>query len=167
MKNITAIALAGLTDSTVLPSGEPRFSGIPGHCQEFARDVSEAVGGSVGAAMDKYRTGSALGTMVNFEPTSYNVWENIGSSDDKPAPGFLQPGDFLYKGRATSGAFGHVGIYIGTFKLMGQPPLPCVAENSSYHIDPDHMGNVSGAKGIRTLTAFGPFEMVVRLTEPD
>lgn len=166
MKSITAIALAALTDSTVLPSGEYRFSRTPGDCQMFAREVAENVGGSVGAAMDEYRTGSALGTMTNFQATPYNVWENIGASDDKPDPGFLQPGDFLYKGQATSGPFGHVGIYIGTFKLVGQPALPCVAENSSYHMDPDHMGDVSGAKGIRTLSAFGPFEMVVRLTQP-
>lgn len=165
MKSITQTALSGLSDNTLLPSGEPRFSGTPGHCQEFARDVAEAVGGAVGEAMDEYRTGSARGTMENFEPTPYNVWENIGASDEKPDPGFLVPGDFLYKDSSTSGAFGHVGIFIGPYKLNGQTEQPCVAENSSYHINPDHMGDVSGAKGIRTLAAFGPFNMVVRLTE--
>jgi len=158
MKSITQIAIAALPD--------PNFTGTPGNCQMFAREVAEAVGGDVESAMDEHRTGSALGTMKNFEPTAYNVWENIGSADDKPDAGFLQPGDFLYKGDATSGAFGHVGIYIGTFTLQGKSPCPCVAENSSYHINPDHMGDIQGAKGIRTLAAFGPFEMVVRLTEP-
>ena len=156
-KAIAAKAIAALSDLN--------FVNIPGHCQEFARQVAEAVGGSVGAVMDTYRTGSALATMQNFQPTQYNVWENIGASGDAPDTGVLQPGDFLYKGSATSGPFGHVGIYIGPFKLQGQALAPCIAENSSYHVNPAHMGNVSGAKGIRTLSAFGPFEMVVRLTQ--
>ena len=155
-KPIASKALAALSD--------PAFDNIPGHCQMFARQVAEAVGGSVGAAMDAHRAGSALATMQNFQPTQYNVWENIGASGDAPDPGLLQPGDFLYKGTATSGPYGHVGIYIGPYKLQGQALAPCVAENSSWHMQPHPAGNISGAKGIRTLSEFGPFEMVVRLT---
>ena len=157
-KPIASKALAALSD--------PAFDNVAGHCQMFARQVAEAVGGSVGAAMDAHRAGSALATMQAFQPTQYNVWENIGANNDAPDPGFLQPGDFLYKGTATSGPYGHVGIYIGPYKLQGQALAPAIVENSSYHIDPNHMGdaNPGGAKGIRTLAAFGPFEMVVRLT---
>ena len=158
-KSIASKALAALSD--------PAFDNVAGHCQMYARQVAEAVGGSVGAAMDAHRAGSALATMQNFQSTQYNVWENIGSNNDAPDLGFLQPGDFLYKGTATSGPYGHVGIYVGPYKLQGQALAPCVAENSSFHINPDHMGDASpgGAKGLRTLSAFGPFEMVVRLTQ--
>ena len=151
-------AIAALSD--------PNFAAQSGECQMYARQVAEAVGGSVGAAMDAHRAGSALATMQAFQPTQYNVWENIGANNDAPDPGFLQPGDFLYKGTSTSGPYGHVGIYIGPYKLQGQALAPAIVENSSYHIDPNHMGDASpgGAKGIRTLAAFGPFEMVVRLT---
>ena len=157
MTSIAQTAIAALSD--------PNFTGVAGHCQEFAREVAEADGGNVAKAMDESKASSALQTMMNFCPTPYNVWENIGNSDDKPDSGFLQPGDFLYKGTATSGPYGHVGVFIGTFTLEGQSPAPCVAENSSYHMNPEHMGDVSGAKGIRTLAAFGSYEMVVRLTE--
>lgn len=156
---MAATAIAALSD--------PNFTGIPGYCQMFVREVAEATGEPYKSAMDTYRAGSAVQTMMNFQPTAYNIWENVGKADDSPDPGFLLPGDVIYKGRATSGPFGHTGIFIGIFTLQGQPPLPCVAENSSYHIDPNHMGGVSGAKGIRTLSAFGPFEMVVRLTETE
>lgn len=161
----TIILGTTIANKAIAALSDPAFDNVAGHCQMFAREVAEAIGGSVGAAMDAYRTGSALETMKNFEPTQYNVWENIGSNNDSPESGFLQPGDFLYKGIATSGPFGHVGVYIGMFKLEGQISAPCIAENSSYHINPAHMGNVSNAKGIRTLSAFGPFEMVVRLTQ--
>ena len=92
-----------------------------------------------------------------------NVWANIGLANGAPKEGFIQAGDLIYKGTATSGPFGHVGIAFHNI-INGATAL-CVAENSSYHINPEHMGDVSGAKGWRTLPAFGPFEMIVRLNQ--
>ncbi len=83
--------------------------------------------------------------MLAFKKSPYAVDVSHGSV----------PGDILYKGRKTSGRFGHVGIRIEGNK---------VAENSSSHVDPEHGDN--DARGTRSLEAFGAYELIVRLPEP-
>jgi cell wall-associated NlpC family hydrolase len=133
------------------------FVDVPGCCQMFARQVAEAVGSEVGARMDEYRTGTAKATMENFRGTEFDVWER-GDGDFA-----LQEGDFLYKGSATSGPAGHVGIVANGRREGLDGSVVIVYENSSYHEVPGHQGNIEGAKGWRTLDKFGPYEMVVRL----
>lgn len=148
---IAAICVAAFRDSD--------FTSDPGYCQQFAREVAERTGGVVAERMDQYRQGSALATMGAFGDSPYNIWER---SSGLALP-TIQEGDFLYKGRLTSGPFGHVGIALNGRRVGLPGSVVCVGENSSYHMDPDNMGDISGAKGFRTLEAFGPFEMLVRL----
>lgn len=137
---------------------DANFTDTPGHCQMFARQVAEAVGGEAGAVMDQYRAGSALETLENFTGTGYDVW----ASSDGPPLG-IQEGDFLYKSDKTSGPAGHVGI-AANGRREGLPgTVVIVYENSSYHENPAHKGNREGAKGFRTLAGFGPFDLLVRL----
>ena len=142
----------------------PRFTGIPGRCEQFAREVFEAVYPDH-SEVTKHFLATARVSMLSFQDTEYNVWENIGGIDHLfPPQDFLKPGDYLYKGFETSGPNGHVGIFFHNQDQQGQP-VPCVAENSTFHMSPGAHGNVSGAKGYRSLTEFGPYEMVVRLSE--
>ena len=154
-----SVSDAAIAEKALSAFTDPSFTGIPGQCEKFVREVVESLYPSTD--FDQYFGPTAVESMHNFEPTEYNVWENIGSNDDAPPDGFIQAGDLIYKGTATSGPFGHVGIAF--HNTIDGATVLCVAENSSYHIDPAHMGDVSGAKGWRTLPAFGPFEMIVRL----
>jgi hypothetical protein len=141
-------ALAALRD--------PRFEKQAGYCQKFCRQVVQSV---FGAKFDQYWAPSAYETMHNFWHTPYCVWKR----GDEAHP-VIQAGDLLYKGVLTSGAHGHVGI-AANGKLVGRSSSQIIVfENSSYHINPEHEGNVSGAKGWRTLEAYGRFEAIVRLT---
>lgn len=122
-----------------------RFVAMPGYCQMFARQVVQHC---CGGMYDEYWRASAIQTMRAFRyDHRYTV------------TGPPEAGDLLYKGNMTSGPFGHVGI---CFDQPGEGL--CVAENSSYHMNPEHMGDVDGAKGFRTLAAFGPYEQITRLT---
>ncbi len=157
----TQVSDAAIAEKALAAFSDPAFEGQPGYCQRFVRQVVESL--YPDASFDAYFAPSAVQSMMNFEPTRFNVWEEVGESGQFPDDGFIQAGDILYKGTATSGPFGHVGIAFHN-TIDGEAIL-CVAENSSYHMNPDHMGDVSGAKGWRTAAAFGPIEMVVRLTE--
>lgn len=153
-----------IANMAVIGLSAPWAESGPGYCQKFARQVAERVGSVVGAAMDAHRAESAYQTMLNFRNTRFNIWERLSG---EPMP-VIQEGDFLYKDNILSGASGHVGIAING-RLFGESGgLVCVAENSSYHIshanEPHHNHNVSGAKGWRSLTRFGDFSMIVRLT---
>ncbi len=94
---------------------------------------------------ERYMKDDAYLTMLAFKKSKYAVPVENGSV----------VGDILYKGRKTSGTFGHVGIRIAGNK---------VAENSSSHVNPragDH-----DARGTRSLDAYGAYELIVRLPEP-
>lgn len=118
-----------------------------GWCQKFTRQNIQAVYGN---RFNQYFGDSAAETMENFRKSPYAV---------KVQPGVLGGGsvvgDILYKGTKTSGKYGHVGIRVAGNK---------VAENSSSHI------NEAGdrdARGFRSLQAYGNFELIVRLPDPN
>ena len=149
---------------------DPQFVETPGCCQMYAREVAEAVGGDVESVMDAYRTGTAAGTLDAFRGTPYLLWDR---SSGHPLPE-IQEGDFLYKGpdtcRFISGApdpDGHVGIAVNGRRIGLGGDVAAVCENSSYHArvgsEPGRSGRVQGAKGWRTLPAFGDFTGLVRL----
>ena len=125
MNRLARAAMAAITD--------PAVESEAGFCQRFVRQVAQLV---VGHEWDHLWTPSALESMA--------VCRSAGLCVTGPP----EPGDLLYKGRR-SGAFGHVGIYVGDGR---------VAENSSTKI-----GRVSGAKGYRTLSQFGTVDAIVRL----
>jgi cell wall-associated NlpC family hydrolase len=119
----------------------PGYETQAGYCQKWTRQVIQHLYGS---RFDQYWRASAIETMKAFKGTPYAL----------PVDTPLQKGDILYKGNRTSGKFGHVGIVVSGGK---------VAENSSSHINPEAGDNE--ARGTRTIKAFGPFEMVVRLSK--
>jgi hypothetical protein len=129
-------AKKGLTDKSVKTAGR---------CQHWVRlQIIEAYGARLYRKyFQKYMKGSAYETMLAFQKSPYAVPVENGSVI----------GDILYKGRKTSGKYGHVGIRIAGNK---------VAENSSSHIAPGD----NDARGIRSYEAFGPYELIVRLPEP-
>ena len=144
----------------------PNFTAAPGRCEQFARQVFESLYPDY-TPITRHFLATARVSMESFRDTVYNVSGNNGVTRGKSLEGaFLRPGDYLYKGNLTSGPSGHVGIF---FHNVGADGLPVgsVAENSTYHMAPGSDGNISGAKGIRTLTEFGAFEMVVRMTEDE
>ena len=144
----------------------PNFTAEPGRCEQFARQVFESLYPDY-TPITRHFLASARVTMESFRDTVYNVWSNNGVTRGKPLEGaFLRPGDYLYKGSLTSGPSGHVGIF---FHNIGGDGLPVgsVAENSTYHMAAGSDGNISGAKGIRTLTEFGAYEMIVRFTDDE
>lgn len=154
-----------IADMAVAALHNRAFTATPGDCQMFVREVVQSVcddriGTPETGLFGGIWQGSAANTMRAFRGTRYVVWE---LSSGKPQPP-LQDGDGLYKGRLTSGAFGHTGIAANGRHIGLPPSVVAICENSSYHINPDHMGDVQGAKGWRSLEAFGPFEMVVRWT---
>lgn len=160
-----------IANMAVLALGDKRFNDVAGHCQMFVRQVVEAVGPPPQTIMDNYRTGTAAGTLAAFARTKYCIWL-LGDTHPVPA---LQAGDLLYKDRRTChyanglpDADGHAGI-VGSGSLVGlDGGVIVVFENSSYHMahdsEPGKSGKVSGAKGWRTLKAFGPYSGIVRLT---
>jgi len=134
-KKLAATATSALTG--------PGFESRTGFCQRFVRQVVQA---TLGHEYDGCFKASAVESMAAFKGTPYAV-----KVDPNLPGGGAQPGDLLYKGRKTSGRFGHVGICIGTK----------VAENSSSHV-----GETTGdrdARGTRSLAAFGAYELIVRL----
>ena len=128
-----------LAEAAVKAVFDPGYEQARGYCSRFVRQVVESVYG------ERHR-------------------ELFGASACESGERFLdaglafrrrnhQPplaGDILFKTHA--GPFGHVGIYDGTGR---------VAENSSTSI-----GRVDGAKGFRSLTAYGIFDVVGRLAAP-
>jgi hypothetical protein len=115
------------------------FASEAGWCMRFVRQVIQA---TYGHDYDSYFRGSAYETMLAFKRSGYAVAVESGSV----------VGDILFKGRKTSGYYGHVGIRIAGNK---------VAENSSSHTsDKDRE-----ARHTRSLKAYGDFELIVRLPE--
>ena len=142
---------------------DDNFTSIPGYCMRFARQVMESVGGRTQAVMDEYRRDTALHTMNALSGTFFDVWNKVGR------PGFIptsmHEGDLIFKGLATSGINGHVGIAVAGHRV-GLPDIEFViVENSSYHENPESYGTVHGAKGFRTVYMFGQCELIARLTE--
>jgi hypothetical protein len=115
------------------------FTSTAGMCQKFVRQVIQS---QYGSKYNKYFGGSAVETMENFRKSPYAVDPSKGT----------QLGDILYKGRKTSGRYGHVGI-----RILGNK----VAENSSSHVSERDRE----ARGTRTLSAYGKYELIVRLPE--
>lgn len=130
-KKLATVAAAALT--------EPGFESKAGYCQRFTR---QCVQKAYGHKYDKYFKSSAYETMLAFRGTPYEVPMSEGT----------QVGDILYKGRKTSGKYGHVGI-----RILGNK----VAENSSSHVS----NTDREARGTRSLDAFAPYEMIVRLPD--
>lgn len=137
-KALATQAKKGLSDNSVSEAGM---------CQMWVRQQIMKTYGQ--AKYEKYferfMAGSAYLTMQNFRKSKYAVPVKDGSLI----------GDILYKGRKTSGTHGHVGIRIAGNK---------VAENSSSHVDSDSGDH--DARGIRSLSAYGDWELTVRLPEP-
>ncbi len=107
--------------------------------------MREIIQNIYGRRYNEYFRPSAYETMLAFRKSPYAVPVENGSV----------VGDILYKGRRTSGHYGHVGIRI---------PGNKVAENSSSHVDPQ--GRDDDARGVRSLDAFGEYELIVRLPRP-
>jgi hypothetical protein len=116
------------------------FESRSGYCQRWVRQVVQKMYGS---EFNEYFKASAYETMLAFKDSPYAVDPEKGSVI----------GDILYKGRKTSGKYGHVGIRVAGNK---------VAENSSAHVSETDRE----ARGTRTLDAYGAYELIVRLPEP-
>jgi hypothetical protein len=106
--------------------------------------VREVVQSLYGGLFNRYWKGTALLTAKAFQPSQYAVPLDNGSTI----------GDLLYKMHGSGGA-GHVGIRIDGNR---------VAENSSVHWNPQDAR--PDARGIRRLSEFGNFDLIVRLPLP-
>jgi hypothetical protein len=129
-------AKKGLTDNSVKTAG---------YCQKwFRQQLIKTYGMKLYKKyFEKYMKGSAYETMLAFKNSPYAVPVSNGSV----------VGDVLYKGRKTSGKYGHVAIRV---------PANLVAENSSSHVGPGD----NDARGLRSLNAYGSYELIVRLPAP-
>lgn len=119
---------------------DPGFETRPGYCQRWVREVVQSLYGDL---FNDYWEDSAAHTLMQFRTSKLLL--------HPAAP--LSRGDLLYKSPEYSGVAGHVAI-------MGPNALVC--ENSSYHWNPAEAH--PDARGTRSLTAFGPFSAIVRLT---
>lgn len=160
LKNGNAIATTAL-----LAMHDSSYIDVPGDCEMFTREVVERCGVQLfQQIMDRYRAGSARETMNNFAGTKYAAWNKIGVGG-VPTAVLQVAGALVFKGDATSGPDGHVGMLFHNM-VNGQISV-CVAENSSFHIIHPGGGNGYGqgvgAKGWRTLEEFGKIELVVFL----
>lgn len=136
--------------------GDPDFTGKPGECQKFVREVCEAAGEEARRVMDTFRRATARETMEAFRGTRYVVWVT------GQGPHAFQDGDLIYKGSQTSGPDGHAAIAVNGRHVGLAGTVLAVCENSHYQLNnPVH--RVQGAKGWREISRFGPYEMVVRL----
>lgn len=126
-----------LADQAVKALTGEGFEKKAGYCQKFVRQCVQKIYGS---RFDEYFKASAYETMLAFQNSPYAVPAGQGS----------QVGDLLYKGRKTSGRYGHVAI-----RILGNK----VAENSSSHVSETDRD----ARGMRSLEAFGAYELIVRL----
>jgi cell wall-associated NlpC family hydrolase len=146
---------SGLARAAWAALGDPAFESRPGYCERFVREVIQSV---FAHDFDGYFQATAYATMQAFTPSQFCRYSGsiIDASDVARGSVHLQAGDLLFKGPSTSGPYGHVAILLSGAVYR-------VAENSSYHLLPGSLGDVSGAKGWRSLLAFGPFEAVVRL----
>ena len=152
----TAIALAA-----VLALRNPSFESEPGYCERFARQVFESVYPEHAEVTVNFLA-SARSSATAFIDTKYCVVDRVGGMIlPTESERLVQAGDYLYKCIRTSGVSGHVGIAFHQPTADGGSII-CVAENSSYHENPDATGNVNGAKGYRNLDDFGPYEVLVR-----
>ena len=147
------------------------FETQSGYCERFIRQVVESVYPDI--AFDETFDGSASLQMHNLSGTRYVVKEDIGRGF-LADPAMLLPGDLLFKGPATSGPSGHVGMFFhetGIRRTDGSfPVISAVAENSSFHLV--HPGAALGiyaqirnALGWRSLPKFGMIEMIIRLSK--
>lgn len=118
------------------------FASQPHLCQRFVREVVQAVYGNT---FDSYWAASAALTARNFRRKGVLI---------VPLSHGSTVGDLLYK-TTGSGGDGHVGIRV---------PGNRVAENSSLHWDPESAH--PDARGFRTLSAFGHYDVIVRLPAP-
>ena len=86
-----------LADAATRALTEKGFESRAGFCQKFVRQVIQK---SLGHKYDTYFKASAYETMLAFKGSPYEVPLSEGT----------QVGDILYKGRKTSGKYGHVGV---------------------------------------------------------
>jgi hypothetical protein len=144
-KALAKQAEIGLTDKSSVSEA--------GMCQKFQRQQIMATYGQkkYEKYFQKYMKPSAYETMMAFKKSPYAI-----TPDPDVLGGGSVVGDILYKGRKTSGKFGHVGTRIAGNK---------VAENSSSHVNPAAADR--DARGTRSLASYGAFELIVRLPEPD
>lgn len=135
--------LAKVAENALTQDG---FVKTAGYCQKWIRQVLMKTYGKAKYEkyFERYMAASAYETMLNFQKSPYAI----------SAKSETHVGDILYKGRKTSGRFGHVGC-----RVMAN----AIAENSSSHVGPDD----NDARGKRSLSAFGAWELTVRLGEPD
>ncbi len=111
---------------------DPSVTAEKGMCSRFGRQVTEKV---YGEKFDHLFGATALETAKNFAQAGL-----ARRVVHKAQP---MPGDFLFK---NIGPNGHLGIYVGH---------GLVAENSS-----THLGRVCGAKGFRSLEAWGDISSI-------
>ena len=147
------------------------FETQSGYCERFIRQVVESVYPDI--AFDQTFDGSASLQMHNLSGTRYVVKEDIGRGF-YPDPAMILPGDLLFKGNATSGPSGHVGMFFHETGLLqsdgSTPAIDAVAENSSFHLvhpgrAPGLYAQIRNALGWRSLPKFGMVEMIVRLSK--
>ena len=147
------------------------FETQSGYCERFIRQVVESVYPDI--AFDQTFDGSASLQMHNLSGTRYVVKEDIGRGFFAD-PAMMLPGDMLFKGNATSGPSGHVGMFFHQTGLLrpdgSVSVIIAVAENSSFHIinpgaAPGIYAQTRNALGWRNLLKFGYIEMIVRLSK--
>jgi hypothetical protein len=122
------------------------FETYKGYCSRWAREVTEFVYGDL-----RYNRLWRPDDKPTATKAAY-AFQKAGFQVPKTD---LQIGDILFK---TTGAHGHVGIVVPHKGGLG------VAENSTYH------WNRSGgkdARGIRTLSEYGTFQIAIRLPAPE
>ncbi len=130
-----------LCEASKLAQSGPSYVSKPHCCQMWVREVVQSV---YGGLFNRYWKGTALLTAKAFEHSQFAVPLENGSTI----------GDILYKMHGSGGA-GHVGIRINGNR---------VAENSSVHWNPQDAR--PDARGIRRLSEFGNFDLIVRLPLP-
>lgn len=136
-RTLAAVALRALV--------APGYETHKGYCARWVRQCDETACGDE-RHNDYWRTDdspSAAKSAVAFRDAGLG-FNYSGQS--------LQIGDILFK-TLGSGGFGHVGIYTPRG----------VAENSSYQAARSGNGD---ARGLRSLAAFGAFQIVARLPDP-
>lgn len=139
----------------------PTYPTEAGLCEKFQRLVFLNTYGEREPIYHNFDA-TAARTAANFSGTVFDVWNRLGQPGHSCPVTLLRPGDLLFKDDSTSGEAGHVGMFFNNRGMNGAT-VASVGENSHYQLShPD--GQISGAKGVRSLEAFGSFNLVVRLS---
>lgn len=139
----------------------PTYPKDAGECEKFQRLVFLYTYGDLEPIYHLFDA-TAARTAENFSGTVFDVWNRLDQPGHTCPVQLLKPGDLLYKDASTSGIAGHVGMFFHNVGMNGVS-IPSVGENSHYQLTHTE-GQISGAKGVRSLAAFGNYNLVVRLS---